>query len=91
MSVSKNRTIIAIRVHPSASRNEIMGWTGDVLRINIAATPEKGKANKELIDFISNKLSIRKDQVEIVKGHTSRNKTIGISGLSQAEVMERIE
>ena len=90
MSISKNRMIIAIRVYPNASRSEIMGWVGDVLRINIAAIPEKGKANKELVNFLSDKLSMRKDQVSIAKGHASRNKTIIIDGLSQTEVAERI-
>ena len=46
---------LAIKVTPNAGRNEITGFKDGVLQVRIAAPPDKGKANKELIDFLSAK------------------------------------
>jgi len=81
---------IAVQITPSASKNEIIGMQNDVLRIKISAPPVKGKANKELIDYLSHLLGISKDRLEIVKGHTSKNKLISIDGLSKVSILEKL-
>jgi uncharacterized protein (TIGR00251 family) len=81
---------IAVQISPGASKNEINGMLNDVLRIKIAAPPEKGKANKELIDYLSRLLDIKKDKVDIIKGHTSKNKLLCIDGLSKVSVLEKL-
>ena len=50
-----------------------------VLRIALHATPEKGKANLELIAFLSDLLNIPKNQVNIASGHTIRKKIVNIN------------
>ncbi len=80
---------LAVKVTPNASRNEIMGFTDGVLQVRIAASPVKGKANKELTDFLSKALGLRKSSVSIVKGQTSRNKVIAIEGISRDEIISR--
>ncbi len=79
-----------MRVQPDASRNEVVGFTGGVLRVRIAAPPVRGKANKELIAFLSQMLGVSKGALTIIQGHTSKNKVIAIDGLSQEEIMERL-
>ena len=69
-----------VRVEPGASKNEIMGVQEDALKIRINAAPVKGKANKALIDFLAEKLEVRKSEVEIMSGHTSRIKKIRVLG-----------
>lgn len=81
---------IAVQISPGASKNEISGMVDDVLRIRIAAPPVKGKANKELVDYLSHLLDIRKDMIIIIKGHTSKNKLISIDGLSKISVLEKL-
>jgi uncharacterized protein len=54
--MSENAVKISIKVLPNARKNEIGGFSNDILRVKIAAPPDKGKANKELIDFFSDKL-----------------------------------
>lgn len=83
-------TKISIKVQPNAGRNEVIGLTNGVWRIKIAAPPDKGKANKELIDFLSDILGQRKDHIDIIKGQTSHNKLVTIEGLTQAEVDTRL-
>ena len=88
MSESKAR--ISLRVYPSASRSEVVDFTDGVWRVRVAAPPVKGKANKELIAFLSQQLGVGKGTLTIVKGHTSRNKVIAIDGLSQEDIVEHL-
>ena len=65
-----------------------MGITNGVLGVKIAAPPVKGKANRELIAFLSQMLGVGRSRLSIIKGHTSRNKVIAIDGLSPEEVKQ---
>lgn len=61
-----------------------------VWRVKVAAPPVEGKANRELIAFLAQKLGLGKGNLTIIKGHASRNKVIAIDGLSQEEVTRRL-
>jgi uncharacterized protein (TIGR00251 family) len=61
-----------------------------VLQIKIAAPPEKGKANKELADFLSDLLEVKKASISIVQGETGRNKRVAIEGLNPEEIIRRL-
>jgi len=76
-----------VRVQPGASKNEIVGVQEDALKIRINAPPVKGKANKALIDFLAEKLGVKRSQVEIISGHTSKIKKIKVVG--EAEKIEK--
>ena len=67
-------------MHPGASKNEIVGVQQDALRIRISAPPVKGKANNALVQFLAEQLAVKRNQVEIISGHTSRIKTIHVVG-----------
>ena len=90
MSISGSEARISLRVYPNASRNEMVAFADGVLRVKIAAPPIKGKANKELIAFLSRLLEVGKGSVNIIKGHTTRSKVVVIDGLSREEVMKRL-
>ena len=72
--------IFKIKVQPGAVKNEIVGVQGDALRIRINAPPVKGKANTALIDFLAEKLGVKKSQIEIISGHPSKIKKIKVLG-----------
>jgi len=81
---------LQVKVRPGAARNEIVGLDGGVLHVKIAAPPEKGKANRELTDFLSVRLGIKKSSITIIKGETGRSKFITIDGLSPEEALKRL-
>ena len=81
---------IALRVHPGATRNEVVGIDNGVWRLKIAAVPKQGRANRELVDFLSKILATSKSRINIVKGRTARNKLVAISGLSQEDITRRL-
>ncbi len=90
MSIPANQTKISLRVYPNAVRSEVVGFADGVLRVRVSASPVKGKANKELIAFLSRCLGVGRERLSVVKGHTSRNKVIAIKGLTQEETLKRL-
>jgi len=70
--------ILLVKVVPNSKTTEIVGYEGDVLKIRIAAPPDKGKANDELIAFLAKEYKISKSQITILQGHTSRLKRVSI-------------
>jgi uncharacterized protein (TIGR00251 family) len=81
---------ISVRVHPNAARNKVVGVTDGVWQVRVSAPPVKGKANQALITFLSGLLDVGKSRIDIIRGHTTRNKVIAISGLSQEDIMKRL-
>jgi uncharacterized protein len=81
---------LTVRVTPNANRNEITGFSDGVLQVRIAAPPFKGQANKELTDFLSKTLGVRKSSISIIKGQTSRNKVIAIEGMNHEDIIKRL-
>jgi uncharacterized protein (TIGR00251 family) len=81
---------LSVKVVPNASRNEIAGSSGGVWRIKIAAPPDKGKANKELVGFLSNCLGVKKSALNIVRGHASHSKLLSVEGLTGEQVNTRL-
>lgn len=67
--------IAVIRVCPNAKKNEIIKNDGDV-KIKITAQPIDGKANKAVIEFLAKTFKIPKTSIEIIKGETSKDKTV---------------
>ena len=90
MSISAEKTKISLRVYPNAARNEVIGFVDGVLRVKVSAPPIRGKANRELLAFLSQFLDVGKGALTIIKGHTSRNKIVVIDGLSQGELLKRL-
>jgi len=70
--VTEKPVRIAVQGHPGAKRNEVVRFEEGVWHIKIAAPPMEGKANKELIEFLSELLDISKSRIGIDKGATGR-------------------
>jgi len=81
---------VAIKVTPNAGRNEITGYKDEILQVKVAAAPEKGKANKALVDLLAEKLGVRKSSIAIIKGETSRKKVILFNGISSEELIKKL-
>lgn len=67
--------VINIKISPNAKKNEIIN-EGDYSKVKITAQPIDGKANKALIEFLSKNFKIPKTSIKILKGETSKEKTI---------------
>lgn len=81
------KTTLKIKVIPRSKENKLVSFEGDLVKIKIHAIPEDNKANEMLIEYLSKVLKIKKDQVTILKGKTSRDKVVSIEGLSLKEIV----
>lgn len=73
---------LAIKVIPNAKKNEVIGWINNELKIRIAAVPEKGNANEEVVNFLAKYLKISKTKITLIKGATSRHKLLKIEDIN---------
>ena len=78
-------------VVPRASKTEIVGEHYGSLKIRIASAPVDGAANAELIKFLAKKFGVKKADIGIISGETSKNKRIKISNLSESSFRELIK
>ncbi|MGQ9675011.1 MAG: DUF167 domain-containing protein [Chloroflexota bacterium] len=81
---------IRVRVQPGARKDEIVGLQEELLRVKVAAPPVEGRANTALIAFLAKHLGVRKGDIDIVAGHTSRDKVVEVHGLDDEEVRRRL-
>ena len=81
---------ISIRVTPSAGRDAVVGWQGDVLRLRVAAPAQRGKANEAVLRLLAAALGIERRRLRIVRGQTSRHKLVLVDGLDEAEIQTRL-
>jgi uncharacterized protein (TIGR00251 family) len=77
---------LSLRIQPRASKNELVVMENGGLKIRLTAPPVDGAANEALTRFLADIFSVSKSQIDIVSGHTSREKTVRISGASNADV-----
>lgn len=68
--------LLTLHIQPGAKKSEVVGLHGDALKVRIASPPVDGKANEALVTFIADQLGLPKRAVQLVKGDTSRAKTV---------------
>lgn len=79
---------LTVRVVPNASRDEISGWQGSILKIKLQAVPEGGRANRALCAFLARTLRCARREVRIISGEKSREKVVEI-GVPLTEIFRR--
>ena len=83
--------LLAIKLQPRASANEIGLPLGKELRIRVSAPPVDAAANEALLRLLAETLGCPRRQVELVRGQTSRHKVVKVYGLSVAEVARKLD
>ena len=82
--------VISIKVQPNARKDKIIGEYGEQLKVAVTEQPEKGKANKAIIKIIAKWLNIKRSEIEIIAGHTSKDKEIFIGNISRKDVYKSV-
>jgi len=77
---------ISVRIQPRSSKNSITRMEDGSLKIRLTAPPVDGAANEALIGYLAKALAVSKSSVEIVSGHTAREKRIRIIGVSEEDI-----
>ena len=79
-----------VRVSPGARRTAVLGEHAGALKVAVAAPPEKGRANAELVRFLSEALGVGKRCLRIVSGGASKTKRIAVEGASASTVAAKL-
>ena len=82
--------VLRLTVVPGAQRTQVVGLYGDRLKVRLAAPPEKGAANQELIAFLARSLDLPKSSLKLTLGAQSRTKVVTVSDLSP-DLGERLD
>ena len=80
-----------VKVQPRARRNAIVGALGDALKVTLTAPPVNGRANDACIELLSDTLRVARSSIAVVAGHSSRRKIIRVSGITAAQLRERLK
>lgn len=83
-------TILPVRAHPAARRNEIRGEQEGMLKVSVTQAPERGKANKAIVQCVAKNLGLKKSQIEVIAGQASHHKRLLIRGASAEEIAAAI-
>jgi uncharacterized protein len=77
--------VLAIQAQPNAKRTEVAGPHGDALKIRLAAPALDGRANDCLVEFIAERLGVKRGQVSLVHGESSRRKVVSVAAPANAD------
>lgn len=83
--------ILPVRAQPGAKKSAITGEHAGALKVAVTAAPEQGKANKALIETLAKALHLKKSQIELQSGETSRDKKFLLRGITVEELRTRVD
>jgi hypothetical protein len=82
--------LVPVRAQPRAARSAVLGEHAGALKVAVTQPPEGGRANAAIAGTLARALGLRKSAVTLVRGHTSRDKTFRIEGVTAQQVNELI-
>ena len=82
--------LITVRVIPRSSKN-ILTWEQGTLKARLKAPPVDNAANIALISLLAERLAVPRRTISIVRGETSRQKTVEIAGLTLEEIERKLQ
>lgn len=83
--------LLPIKAQPKARSNSIGGVHAGRLKVAVTEVPEKGKANAAICKLLAKSFGLRRNQVELVRGEASQQKTFLIQGHQVAQLLGLIQ
>lgn len=90
IALQPDGVLLAVKLQPRASKNEIVGPLGSELRIKVTAPPVDAAANENLLRLLAETLDCPRSKVELLRGHASRHKVIKLHGLEAVTVAAKL-
>lgn len=86
-----NSALLRIRLTPKGGKDDLMKVEAETLHVRVAAPPIDGAANQALISLLSKTLGVARSRISIASGHSSRDKSVRVDGISSDELRIRLE
>lgn len=87
----ENGAAFYVKAHPGSRREGVSGVHDGMIRVDVAAAPEKGKANKAIVKLLAKALGVPATALRLLSGDTSARKRFGLAGVSPEDLRERLE
>ena len=85
-----NDVILPVKAQPGAGKNEVRAVQDGALKVCVTQVPEKGKANKAIIEVLAKALKLRKSQITLASGDLASQKKFLIEGINESELRAKI-
>jgi len=83
--------VIAVKIVPGSSPpTRICGLLNGMLKIKVSAAPEKGKANRCLVEFLAKQLGVKCSAINIISGKNSPVKRVQVLGISAETLLRKL-
>lgn len=82
--------LFVVKVVPGSSRTAVGGCLNGAFKVKVAAAPERGKANENLVAFLAKLLGIKPKHVQIVSGLRNPFKQIKVTGISASDLRVKL-
>jgi uncharacterized protein (TIGR00251 family) len=83
--------VLPVRAQPGARANAVRGEHRGALKVAVTQAPEKGKANRAVVELLSRELQLARSQFTLLSGDTSHDKRFVVSGIAAAELAARLQ
>lgn len=90
LEIRGNDVILPVKAQPGAGKNELRAALDGALKVCVTQVPEKGKANKAIIEVLAKTLKLRKSQITLASGELASQKKFVIEGVAESELREKI-
>jgi uncharacterized protein len=84
-------TRVRLRVSPGAGRAEIVGRYADGWKVRVTAAPEQGRANEAVLRLLAEALSVPRESLTLVAGHSGRDKIVELHGVGPGLIERRLQ
>jgi uncharacterized protein (TIGR00251 family) len=82
--------VLPVRAQPGARKAGVLGEQAGALKVAVMAPPQDGRANQALLETLRAALKLKRSQVELLTGVTSRDKRFLVRGLTEHELAARV-
>jgi uncharacterized protein (TIGR00251 family) len=83
--------LISVRVSPNSSRRRIVKASDGTLKVYLNSPAHEGRANQELLKFISKKIGVARSSLKIKRGFKGREKTLLVKGFKASDSKNLID
>jgi len=85
-----NGIVFTVKAVPAGSSTAIIGMLDGMLKVKLSAPPQKGKANQCLVNFLADKLEVKKNTVSIISGQANPIKQIQILDMTAEMLLKKL-
>lgn len=89
-STEEDSCLLSLKVTPGAKRNFVGGFHDGALKISVTQSAEKGRANKEVLKLLAQAIGVKKSQLQLISGETSRLKKVLCQHVTKKELIQKL-